>query len=178
MVHRSVLGETRDTPMALPIRGYLDGMKAMMNGDVHIGRRCRQRRLQRSPHCNNCKVANYGRRAAVELFEKHLLSSPQLLEDLRTLLGCRLACHCRPEQDCHGGVIIHQFGTRYPSAYDRIDPLTAAPNTNELQYMAKLREAPDSDDGSTADESAPPRGSGWVGQGLPTMLGSGYSIRE
>ena len=81
LVHRSMLGETRDsTPLALPIRGHLDGIKAMMKGDVYIGRGCRQRGLKRSPHCNNYKVANYGRRAAIELFEKHLLSSPSYLK--------------------------------------------------------------------------------------------------
>ena len=94
-VHRSMLGETRDsTPLVLPIKVCLDGIKAMMKGDVYIGRGCRQRGLKHSPYCNNYKVANYGRRAAIELFEKHLLSSPQLLEDLWTLSGCRLACHC------------------------------------------------------------------------------------
>ena len=100
-----------------------------MKGDVYIGRGYRQRGVNR-----NCKVANYGRRAAIELFDRHLLSSPQLLEDLWTLSGCRLACHCRAEQDCHDDIITRQFGIRYPSAYDRNDPLSAAPNTNELQY--------------------------------------------
>ena len=42
-----------------------------------------------------------------------------------------------------------------------------APKTDVIEYMAKLRETPESDDGSTADEDAPPRGSGWVGHGLP-----------
>ena len=128
----------------------------------------------RSPYCNNHKVATYGQRTAIELFEKHLLSSPLSLDDLWTLSGCRLACHCRPEQDCQGDVIT----LRYPSADDRNDPLSAAPKTEELQYLAKLRETPESDDGSTADENAPPTRSGWSGQGLSMMVGSGYSIRE
>ena len=132
----------------------------------------------RSPYCNNHKVATYGQRTAIELFEKHLLSSLLSLDDLWTLSGCRLACHCRPEQDCQGDVIILQFPLRYPSADDRNDPLSAAPKTEELQYLAKLRETPESDDGSTADENAPPTRSGWSGQGLPMMVGSGYSTRE
>ena len=135
-----------------------------------------QRGLKRSPFCNNYKVANYGGRAAIGLFDKHKLSSLELLEESWTLSGCRLTCHCRPEQDCHGDVIIRQFRLRYPSAYDRNDPLSAAPQTSELQYLAMLRETPESDDGSTADENAPPRGSGWLGQGPPMMVGSGYSV--
>ena len=44
LVHRSTLGDTRDsTPLVLPIRGYLDGIKAVKKGDVYIGRGCRQR---------------------------------------------------------------------------------------------------------------------------------------
>ena len=150
--------ETHGTPRHWywPIRGFLDSIKAMMKGEVYIGRGCRQRGLRRSPYCNNYKVSNYGRRAAVELFEKHLLSSPKLLEELWTLSGCRLACRCRPEQDCHGDVIIRQFRLRHPSAHDHNDPFSAAPKTNELQFLAKLRETTESDDGSTADESAPP----------------------
>ena len=129
--------EVHWTPLVLPIRGCVGCIKAMMKGDVYIGRGCRQRGLKRSPYCKNHKFANYGRRAAVELFEKHLLSPPHLLEELWTLSGCRLACHCRLEQDFHGDVIIRQFRLRFPSAYDRNDPLSAAPKTNELQYLAK-----------------------------------------
>ena len=44
-----------------------------------------------------------------------------------------------------------------------------APKTDVIEYMAKLRETPENDDGSTADEDAPPRGSGWVGHGPPPL---------
>ena len=44
--------------------------------------------------------------------------------------------------------------------------------------MAKLRETPESDDGSTADEDAMPRGSGRTGRGSRLLVGSGYCVRE
>ena len=148
VVRRSILGDVWGaTPLVLPIRGYLEGVKAMTKGDVYIGRGCRQQGLKRGSYCNNYKVASYGRQAAIKLFEKHLSSSSQLLEQLWTLSGCRLVCHCRPEQQCHGGVIIRYFDLRYPSAYDRDDPSSPAPKTDVLENMAKLRETPESDDG-------------------------------
>ena len=75
----------------------------------------------------------------------------------------------------HGDVIIRHFKRLYPSSYDRDDPSSMAPKTGVLEHMARSRETPESDDGSTADEGAPPRGSGWVGHGSPMMAGSGYS---
>ena len=61
---------------------------------------------------------------------------PQLHEELLTLSGCRLAYHCRQEQDCHGDVMIRQFGLRYPSAYDRNEPLV----DDELHDFDRVRE--------------------------------------
>ena len=119
---RSILGDALEsTPLVLPIRGYLEDIKAMMKGDVYIGRGCRQRGLKRSPFCNNCKkLRATADRLPSNCFEKHLLSSSQLLERLWTLSGCRFVCHCRPEQQCHGDVIIRQFKSSYPN--DRDDP--------------------------------------------------------
>ena len=43
---RSILGDAREaTPLVLPTRGDLEDIKAMMQGDVYIGRGCRQRGL-------------------------------------------------------------------------------------------------------------------------------------
>ena len=76
---RSILGDAREaTPLVLPIRGDLEDIQAMMQGDVYIGRGCRQRGLKRSLYCNNYEVASYGRQSAIEHFEKHLLSSTSL----------------------------------------------------------------------------------------------------
>ena len=48
---------------------------------------------------------------------------------------------------------------------------------NVLQHMARLRETPESGYGSTADEDAPPRGPGWVGQG-PLHDGGFFTVLE
>ena len=44
--------------------------------------------------------------------------------------------------------------------------------------MAILREEPSSDEGSTADEGVPDKGSGWVGSGPPMRVGVGYTARD
>ena len=108
------------------------------------------------------KVATHGRQVAIELFEKHLTTTPQLIDRLWTLSGCRLLCHCRRDQACHGDMIIRHLKLRYPTAHDSHDAMSKAPRTDVLNYMAKLRETPESDDGSTADEDSMPRGSGWT----------------
>ena len=69
-------------------------------------------------------------------------------------------CHCQSDGTCHADVII--VG---PGAYDREDGSATAPSSAELNKMARLREEPEADDGSTADGTAPARGAGWVGPG-------------
>ena len=164
--------------MVLPVRGYLEHIKEMMKGNVYIERGSRRRGVSRSPYCNNYKVSTHRRQSAVELFEKHSLSTPTLLDRLWTLSGCSLESHCRPEQVCHGDVIIRQFALRYPTTFDRHHSLSPVPKRTSLDMWPDYGSPPDSDDESTAEEDALPRGSGWVGRGSPMMVGSEYSIRE
>ena len=60
--------------------------------------------------------------------------------------------------------------------------MSKVPRTDVLNYMAKLRETPETDDGATADEDAMPRGSGWTGRGSPLQIGwyvgSGCCVRD
>ena len=80
-LRRSVLRYTQDaTPLVLPVRGCLEDVRVMMKGDYYIARGCRQRDLPRSPFCNNCKVAKHSRQTAIELFEKHLTTTPQHMD--------------------------------------------------------------------------------------------------
>ena len=44
--------------------------------------------------------------------------------------------------------------------------------------MATMREEPSSDEGSTADEGVPDRGSSWLGSGPPMRVGVGYTARD
>ena len=59
--------------------------------------------------------------------------------------------------------------TLFPSAHDRDAPASCPPSSQVLNNLAKLREEPPSDEGSTVDEGAPPAGAGWRGTGRPMM---------
>ena len=54
----------------------------------------------------------------------------------------------------------------------------ALPELGVLSYMAKLREEPDSDEGSSLDEGVPGKSSGFRGQGEPMKVGVGYIQRD
>ena len=110
------------------------------------------------------------------MFKEDLSASPILLSRLWTLSGLRLVCHCVPSQLCHGDILIQKFTELYPSAFDRSSS-TDTPNAATLSYLAALREEPPSDPGSSADEGAPPAGSGWTGIGSPMTVGTGYTAR-
>ena len=60
--------------------------------------------------------------------------------------------------------IITVYKEVFPAAYDREDTTAAAAHSAEvLNRLARLREEPESDHGSTKDEGAPARGAGEVG---------------
>ena len=101
-----------------------------------------------------------------------------MLDSLWTLSGARLVCHCRITQSCHADTIIEAFRCQYPYAFDRSSHSSIPPNSQVLNYLAKLREEPPEDEGSSADEGAPPAGSGWRGVCSPMMIGVGYTSRE
>ena len=176
---RSPLGTNFvDTPLVVPVRGWFDGIRRFMRGDYYIGRGSTQRGLKRSRFCNDFKVSVYGRDEAIWRFEQKLKSDAELRESLWTLSGLRLVCHCTQAQECHGDAIIHEFRRRYPDAYDRNLPTTGPPSSRVLNYLACLREEPESDEGSSADEGVPEKGAGWTGRGEPMMVGVGYTARE
>ena len=61
--------------------------------------------------------------------------------------------------------------SQFPGASDWDDPQSQPPDSKTLNYLAVLRQESPSDEGSTADEDAPPAGSGWRGSGKPIMMG-------
>ena len=148
--------------MVLPIRGHLDSIGRMMVGDYYIGRGCRQRGLSQSLFCNDFKVSVFGRDTAIEKFSMKLLTDTSLRDRLWTLSGVRLVCHCKLAQRCHGDIIIREFRAMFPDAFDRDDSECAPPSSAVLNYMSRLREEPASGSESSADEGAPPKGSGWT----------------
>ena len=82
---------------------------------------------------------------------------------LINLSGRRLLCHCKRFQQCHADAIIAKFAELYPGVYDRERADERVSTSEELNLMATLREEPSSDEGSTADEGIPDKGSGWLG---------------
>ena len=126
--------------------------KLRLKGDLYIGRGSRQRSLIKSRYCDTFKVSQYGRDAAINGFREALLPDRKVYDSLWTLSGRRLVCHCRPAERCD-------------DAYDRTAGHGAPPEPGVLSFMAKLREEPDSDGGSSPDEGVPGKSSGYRGQG-------------
>ena len=63
-------------------------------------------------------------------------------------------------------------------AYDRSFGGGLHPEPEVMSFMARLREDPDSDDGSGPDEGVPGKFAGHRGVGQPMMVGIGYTQRE
>ena len=165
-------------PLVLPIRAHLDQVKALMKGDLYIGRGSMQRGLQRSAFANPYKVCVFGRDSAVRNFERHLSADSSLRSQIVHLSGKRLLCHCLDSQRCHGDILIAEFRRQVPQAYDRQASVQSPASPRILAFLASLREPPESDDDSSADDGAPSKGSGWRGLGAPMLVGAGYTVRE
>ena len=175
----SALGESFDkTPLVVPVRGHLDSIKRLLRGDIYIGRGSRQRSLLKSRYCNTFKVSQVGRSVAISSFRQALLADPALHNSLWTLSGTRLVCHCRATEDCHGDVLVEEFRKLYPTAHDRNQPCGAPPGHEILSFLARLREEPESEEGSSPDEGVPEKHAGYRGNGPPMMVGVGYVQRE
>ena len=175
----SALGESFEvTPMVVPIRGHWDSIKRLLKGDRYIGRGSRQRSLGKSRYCKTFKVSQYGRSIAISSFRDALLGDRVLYPSLWTLSGTRLECHCRHSEPCHGDVLIEEFKKSFPDAFDRYRDDGVPPDSRILSFMARLREEPESDEGSSPDECAPPKNSGLCGGGQPMKVGVGFSQRD
>lgn len=74
-------------------------------GSVWIGREAPYRK--RSPFHNPFTVAEHGRERAVELYRIYLGLWPEIVEQAcRELSGLDVACICKPDEQCHGDVLI------------------------------------------------------------------------
>ena len=176
---QTVLGWSRaETPPVVPVRGHLEGIRRLMKGDNYVGRGCRQRGLQRSVFGNPHKVSVYGRARAVRRYAVTLARDEELRAKVWSLAGCRLLCHCTLEQECHADVITAEYGRQFPDAHDRDGPDPHVPSSSVLNLLSRLREEPDSSDGSSADEAAPRETAGWRGTGKPMEVGLGYTSQE
>ena len=128
--------------------------------------------------CNPFKVSEHGRTIPVSKFEHHLRTDQDLNEALCQMSCARLVCHCRPGEECHADVTRTANREQFLDAHDRDEEKAKPPSAQVLNYMAKLREVLEQSDGSSADEGAPERGTGWVGYGPPMEVGVAYVSRE
>ena len=79
---------------------------------------------------------------------------------------------------CHADVLISLFRQTFPTAHDRDRETQPPPTASVLDFLAKLRNELEEDEGSSADDGGPPTGAGWRGKGQPMMIGSGCVTRE
>jgi len=75
---------------------------------VYIGRRYKRGPYDfaASPCANPYPVEPNGRDRAVALYREHVQNSPGLLSRLEELRGKTLGCWCKPDEACHGDVLI------------------------------------------------------------------------
>jgi hypothetical protein len=79
--------------------------------DVYIGRACYRGgwKLEASKWANPYSVKECGGHGKVcEVYKKYILGQPDLLADLKELVGKRLGCWCKkkPSDPCHGDVLV------------------------------------------------------------------------
>ena len=61
---------------------------------------------------NTFTVKKYGLEKSLELYEKRVRSTPELIEAIGELEGMELGCWCKPDQ-CHGDVLIKIFNDTF-----------------------------------------------------------------
>ena len=89
-----------DEFLAVQVRVFVEDINSRRCGDTYIGRGSRQLRLQPIAWRNPYKISLYGRDLAIDLDKENDKGKFQAIS------AHRLACHCRPEQACHGDAII------------------------------------------------------------------------
>ena len=77
---------------------YIGRGGGLVNGQV----------LTRSRWANPFRVKEFGRSRCIQMFGDHLRSLSDYPQCLLSLVGARLICHCEPDQECHGDVIISE----------------------------------------------------------------------
>ena len=97
-------------------------------------------------------------------------------EHLPRLSGKRLVCHCLPTYECHADSVISEYMLLCPEAYDIENANGAVPSSAVLRRLAQLRLERDSSEGSSPDEGAQKKGSGWkAALGGIKLCGTGES---
>lgn len=72
-------------------------MRAPLDGAVLVARPSRWG--------NPYSIDEYGREQAIDMYERWLLDNDELLAQLPSLRGRRLACYCKLNEPCHADVL-------------------------------------------------------------------------
>ena len=83
-------------------------------GASSFGRGSKQRGLEQSEFGNPHKVSVFGRSQAVRRYEATLARGEELRGKVWSLAGCRLVCHCTPEQECHADIVVEEHRRSVP----------------------------------------------------------------
>ena len=120
-----------------------------------------------------------GRENAIRLFEQFLDGSPRAHPASPFTDGQEISVPLRIDPVV--SMLTRSFGsfwscTRVHST--RNAATQRAPTADELNLLARHRQEPPSDEGSSADEGVPKKNSGWVGAGPSLQVGVGYTSRD
>jgi Domain of unknown function (DUF4326) len=80
-----------------PLRVRRLSMRAPLEGAVLVARPSRWG--------NPFSIDEHGRKRAIEMYERWLLANDELLAQLPSLKGKRLACYCKLDEPCHADVL-------------------------------------------------------------------------
>jgi hypothetical protein len=80
-----------------PLRVRRPNMRAPLDGAVLVARPSRWG--------NPYSIEEHRREQAIEMYERWLLKSDELLAQLPILKGKRLACYCKLDEPCHADVL-------------------------------------------------------------------------
>jgi DNA-binding transcriptional ArsR family regulator len=108
-VKEDVLREVAPTTRRVHIPTERKAGRPYEEPDVaYIGREYRRGpyNFDASVWANPFTVEEHGRERAVELYREYILNTPELIARLGELRGKVLACWCKPDEDCHGDVLI------------------------------------------------------------------------
>ena len=153
-----------DTPMVVPVRGYLDEIRRLMGGGPLNGtwqQAARTRRVLWSKPTQSRRVfSRRGNQTSLRISAQRLTSQRHRL-DTQVPDWC-VAAH--QHRDCHADVLIRYSSQASPTAHDREGATQQPPTAHVLDFLAKLRSEPEDDEGSSPDEGVPPKRAEWRGK--------------
>ena len=91
----------QEVPIVVLSLAWIDEVKTLKQGDIHVGKRSKQRLLLPSFCANRYKVSEFGRDRTVVLHRAEVREDPQSRRRVHELSGKRLLCHCRQNEKCH-----------------------------------------------------------------------------